>query len=82
MPSTNSVATLTLTPMTKAEAAKLLKQMLGSYPSLNLHDPESYMASIISLFCSYPLWAGERAVSKVPVQGARYPEHLQKLVGR
>jgi aryl-alcohol dehydrogenase-like predicted oxidoreductase len=24
----------------------------------------------------------ERAVSKVPVQGARYPEHLQKLVGR
>jgi aryl-alcohol dehydrogenase-like predicted oxidoreductase len=24
----------------------------------------------------------ESAVSKVPVQGARYPEHLQKLVGR
>ena len=24
----------------------------------------------------------EDALSKVPVQGARYPEHLQKLVGR
>ena len=24
----------------------------------------------------------ERAISKVPVEGARYPEHLQKLVGR
>ena len=24
----------------------------------------------------------ERAVSKVTVQGARYPEHLQQLVGR
>ena len=24
----------------------------------------------------------ERAVSKIAVQGARYPEHLQKLVGR
>jgi aryl-alcohol dehydrogenase-like predicted oxidoreductase len=24
----------------------------------------------------------ERTISKVPVQGARYPEHLQKLVGR
>jgi len=24
----------------------------------------------------------ERAISKAPVQGARYPEHLQKLVGR
>lgn len=24
----------------------------------------------------------DRAVSKVAVQGARYPEHLQKLVGR
>jgi len=24
----------------------------------------------------------ESAASKIPVQGARYPEHLQKLVGR
>jgi aryl-alcohol dehydrogenase-like predicted oxidoreductase len=24
----------------------------------------------------------ENAASKIPVQGARYPEHLQKLVGR
>ena len=24
----------------------------------------------------------EAALSKVPAQGARYPEHLQKLVGR
>jgi aryl-alcohol dehydrogenase-like predicted oxidoreductase len=24
----------------------------------------------------------ESAVSKIPVQGARYPEHLQQMVGR
>jgi hypothetical protein len=24
----------------------------------------------------------DRAVSKIAVQGARYPEHLQQLVGR
>ena len=24
----------------------------------------------------------ESAISKIPVQGARYPEHLQQLVGR
>jgi hypothetical protein len=24
----------------------------------------------------------DRAVSEIPVQGARYPEHLQQMVGR
>jgi aryl-alcohol dehydrogenase-like predicted oxidoreductase len=28
------------------------------------------------------LRALESAAAKIPVQGARYPEHLQKLVGR
>ncbi len=45
--------------------AKLVDQMLGSYPSLNLHDPKTYISSVVSLFCCYPLWAGEKAVAKI-----------------
>lgn len=51
--------------MTKDQAAKLVSQMLGAYPSLSLHDPKTYMANMVTLLCGYPLWAGEQAVSAV-----------------
>lgn len=65
MPSQNSVSTLTLTPMSRAEAAALVDRLLGSYPSASLADPEIYITAVISLLAAYPLWAGERAVRKV-----------------
>lgn len=73
MPTKNCPTTLTLTRMTKAEAAALLKRMLGSYPSLNLHDPETYMAAVCSLFMSYPLWAGEAAADKAMMEAKFAP---------
>lgn len=42
-----------------------MRKLLASYPSLNLHDPEGYVADIVSLLTGYPFWAGERAVDKI-----------------
>ena len=42
-----------------------MERLLGSYPSVNLHDPEIYVADIASLLSSYPLWAGEMAIDRV-----------------
>lgn len=39
--------------------------MLGSYPSLSLHDPKTYIANLVTLLSGYPLWAGERAINVV-----------------
>lgn len=50
----------------------MVKRLLGSYPSLNLHDPETYMANLVTLLTGYPLWAGERAVGTVRRQ-TRFP---------
>jgi hypothetical protein len=51
--------------MTATQAASLLNRMLGSYPSLNLHDPKIYMANLTALMAQYPLWVGERAIVEV-----------------
>ena len=65
MPSDSSANMRTLTEMTNGEAALLVKRLLGSYPSLNLHDPKTYIANLTALLIKYPLWAGERAVETV-----------------
>ena len=43
----------------------IVRRYLGSFPTLNLHDPEVYIAEICSLLCGYPLWAGEKAIGKI-----------------
>lgn len=58
----NSVSTHVLEPMTKDRAATLVTRLLGSYASLNLHDPETYMAELVVLFLKYPQWVGEQAI--------------------
>jgi hypothetical protein len=46
------------------EAATLLAtRLLGSYPSLNLHDPETFMTELVMVFLKYPQWVGEDAVT-------------------
>jgi hypothetical protein len=50
--------------MTKDEAARLVDRMLGSYPSVNLYDPEVFIAGMVVLLKGYPHWAGESAVRK------------------
>lgn len=73
MPTERCVTTLTLTPMTKEEAAKLLKRLLASYPTLNLHDPKGYMANLTSLLTAYPLWVGERALPQIKTAAPEWP---------
>ena len=65
MRSESSVSSLTLKPMTKAEAGKLINRLMGSYPSHTAVDPEIYISALVSLFTGYPLWAGEKAIKKV-----------------
>lgn len=61
----SDVSTHSLTPMSLNEAKALVRRYLGSFPSLNLHDPEIYIADLCGLLCGYPLWAGESAIEKI-----------------
>jgi aryl-alcohol dehydrogenase-like predicted oxidoreductase len=47
-----------------------------------LHRLEENIGAVEVELTSTDLQQLETAASKIPVQGARYPEHLQKLVGR
>ncbi len=47
-----------------------------------LHRLEENIGAAAVVLTSGDLRDIDRALSKAPVQGARYPEHLQKLVGR
>ena len=58
----NSVSTHTLKPMNRETATLLATRLLGSYPSLNLHDPETFMTELVVAFLKYPQWVGEQAV--------------------
>jgi hypothetical protein len=51
--------------MTLHEAKALVRRYLGSFPSLNLHDPEIYIADLCALLCGYPLWAGQNAIEEI-----------------
>ena len=51
--------------MTKNQAVALTNKMLGSYPSTDLHDPETYIATMAAVLCRYPLDVGERAIESV-----------------
>jgi len=47
-----------------------------------LHRLEENIGAVTVQLTPEDLWQLESAASKIPVQGARYPEELQKLVGR
>lgn len=73
----NSPTTLTLKAMTRDEAAILTKRLLGSYPSLTLHDPKTYIAALCALLCGYPLWAGENAVRSLARESKFIPTQAE-----
>jgi hypothetical protein len=50
-----------------------VKRLLGSYPVLNAHDPETYIANLVALFTGYPLWAGERALGPIKSAAPEWP---------
>jgi hypothetical protein len=47
-----------------------------------LHRLEENLGALAVELTPVELRSIEEAVSRVPVQGERYPAHLQKLVGR
>lgn len=61
----SEVSTHSLAPMSLDQAKALVRRYLGSFPSLNLHDPEIYIADLCQLLCGYPLWAGENSIEQV-----------------
>lgn len=56
-----------------------MKRLLGCYPSLNLHDPETYIAMLTATLVRYSYWVGERAVTKVS-KTSKFPPSLADLV--
>lgn len=47
-------------PMTKQQATLLVARMLGSYSTLNLHNPQVYMPELATTLMKYPFSIGER----------------------
>jgi hypothetical protein len=45
---------------------------LGSFPTLNLHDPEIYIADLCVVLTGYPGWAGRAALEQAKDR-IRYP---------
>ena len=40
----------------------MVRRLLGSYPSVKLHDPQIYMTELMALFVRYPAWVGEQGI--------------------
>src|SRR5262245_51521085 len=68
----NSVSTFKILPMGRKEAAILVKRMMGCYPSLSLHDPEVYIAELVTVLTRYPLDVGEKAIEKAKLENPKF----------
>jgi len=73
----SEISRMVTTPMTKEQAAKLVSRLLGGYPSLNLHDPETYIAGVTALLCGFSWWVGERAIEKVSNESKFVPSKAE-----
>ena len=78
MPSTN-LTNLSLEPMGRETAAKLVRRLLAGYPNLSAADPEAYIAALIETMEGYPKWAGERAIMRVDQESADFSPSEKKL---
>jgi hypothetical protein len=50
--------------MTKDRAVSLTNKMIGSYPSADLADPETYIATMAAVLCRYPLDVGSAPLKR------------------
>ncbi len=55
----------------------MVSRLLGGYPSLSLHDPQTYIASVTTLLCSFSWWVGERAIEKVSNESKFVPSKAE-----
>jgi hypothetical protein len=68
----NSISTFKMLPMDRKEAAILVKRMMGCYPSLSLHDPEVYIAELVTVLTRYPLDVGEKAIENAKLESPKF----------
>src|SRR5260370_10170042 len=61
MPRTNSGRSEHQLQGTQTEGKLLGRRLLGSCHSQNLHDPEMFMAELMTVFLRYPVWIDEQA---------------------
>ena len=75
----NSVSTFRMLPMNRKQAAMLVKRMMGCYPSLSLHDPEVYIAELVTALTRYPLEIGEKAIEKAKLESPKFVPTVPEL---
>src|SRR5262249_32490528 len=68
----NSISTSKILPMSTEEAVRLVKRMMGCYPSLSLHDPQVYVAELVTVLTGYPLDVGAEAIEKAKKESPKF----------
>ncbi len=69
----------TLEPMHRVEAATMVRELLASFPSLNLPDPKIYTTSMVEGLIEYPRWAGELTM-KLIKRSYSFPPAVAEVV--
>jgi hypothetical protein len=65
--------------MGREMAAKLVRRLLAGYPNLTAADPEAYLTALIEVMQGYPVWAGERAITRVDPENKDFPPSDKRL---
>jgi hypothetical protein len=79
MLSPNSISTSKILPMSTEEAVRLVKRMMGCYPSLSLHDPQVYVAELVTVLTGYPLDIGAEAIEKAKKESPKFIPTVPEL---
>jgi hypothetical protein len=72
MLSPNSISTSKILRMSTEEAVRLVKRMMGCYPSLSLYDPQVYVAELVTVLTGYPLDIGAEAIQEAQKESPKF----------
>lgn len=64
MQSKNSISSLRVIPMSREDAGLLVKRLMGSYPSLNIHDPQVYVCELMTVLLRYSRELAEKGIAQ------------------
>jgi len=78
-PNFKNLPKVDLAPMSREDAAKLVRRLLAGYPTINPHDPEGYIAALVQVMAEYPKWAGDRSITAVDREKSDFPPSDRKL---
>lgn len=74
-----SASSVSLDPMPIEEANKLVKRFLAGFPNLGAHNPEGYILALVSVMVEFPIWAGNRVITKVDEVNPEFPPSERQL---